>query len=89
MGVTKGFEKAMTLNGIGYRVQLKGRNLEFQLGYSHPILYECPEGITFKVEAQNKFVVSGIDKQLVGHRVMTLSITYCLPFCSTKFFTSD
>ena len=65
-GVTKGYEKKMEIFGVGYRVQAKGSNLEFALGYSHPVPIEAPEGITFAVESPTKFSVSGIDKQKVG-----------------------
>ncbi|MBF6327556.1 50S ribosomal protein L6 [Nocardia transvalensis] len=65
-GVTSGYEKKMEIFGVGYRVQQKGSNLEFALGYSHPVPVEAPEGITFKVETPTKFSVSGIDKQKVG-----------------------
>jgi large subunit ribosomal protein L6 len=65
-GVTAGYSKSLEISGVGYRVQAKGSNLEFALGYSHPILIEAPEGITFKVESPTKFSVEGIDKQKVG-----------------------
>ena len=65
-GVLTGFEKQLILHGIGYRVQLKGNNLEFSLGYSHPILFKAPDNIIFKVEGQTKFFVSGVDKAVVG-----------------------
>lgn len=65
-GVTKGYTTKMEIFGVGYRVQAKGRDLEFALGYSHPVPIEAPEGITFAVESPTKFSVSGIDKQLVG-----------------------
>lgn len=65
-GVLNGFEKQLILQGIGYRVQLKGNDLEFSLGYSHPILFKAPDDIKFKVEGQNKFFVSGVDKSVVG-----------------------
>lgn len=65
-GVTEGYTKALEISGVGYRVQAKGSNLEFSLGYSHPILVEAPEGISFKVESPTKFSVEGIDKQKVG-----------------------
>ncbi|AXG78297.1 MULTISPECIES: 50S ribosomal protein L6 [Streptomyces] len=65
-GVTTGYIKALEISGVGYRVQAKGSNLEFALGYSHPITIEAPEGITFKVETPTKFTVEGIDKQKVG-----------------------
>lgn len=65
-GVTEGYTTKMEIFGVGYRVQLKGQNLEFALGYSHPVVIEPPEGITFAVETPTKFSVSGIDKQKVG-----------------------
>ena len=66
VGVTEGYEKRMEIQGVGYRVQAKGSDLEFALGFSHPVLVKAPEGITFKVESPTKFSVSGIDKQHVG-----------------------
>ncbi|PXY37964.1 50S ribosomal protein L6 [Prauserella flavalba] len=66
VGVTDGYEKKMEIHGVGYRVQAKGSDLEFALGYSHPVLIKAPEGITFKVESPTRFSVSGIDKQKVG-----------------------
>jgi len=66
IGVTKGYEREMFLQGIGYRVLAKGTDLEFSLGYSHPVPFKAPQGIKFQVDAQDKFKVSGIDKQLVG-----------------------
>lgn len=65
-GVTKGFEKDLVMSGIGYRVQQKGKDLEFSLGYSHSVPFKAPEGIVFTVDGQDKIKVSGIDKQLVG-----------------------
>ncbi|KHO23117.1 50S ribosomal protein L6 [Mycolicibacterium setense] len=65
-GVTEGYTRKMEIFGVGYRVQLKGSNLEFALGYSHPVVIEAPEGITFAVETPTKFSITGIDKQKVG-----------------------
>jgi large subunit ribosomal protein L6 len=65
-GVTDGYKKTLEIVGVGYRVQAKGKDLEFALGYSHPITVTPPDGITFRVEAPTRFVVEGIDKQLVG-----------------------
>ncbi|ANE82094.1 50S ribosomal protein L6 [Mycobacterium adipatum] len=65
-GVTEGYTRKMEIFGVGYRVALKGANLEFALGYSHPVLIEAPEGITFAVETPTKFSITGIDKQKVG-----------------------
>jgi large subunit ribosomal protein L6 len=66
VGVTAGYEKKLEIHGVGYRVQAKGSDLEFALGFSHPVKIEAPEGITFKVETPTRFSVSGIDKQKVG-----------------------
>ena len=65
-GVVNGYSKSITIVGVGYRVAEKGKDLEFQLGYSHPINFPAPEGITYKVESPTKLIISGIDKQLVG-----------------------
>jgi large subunit ribosomal protein L6 len=66
VGVTTGYSKVLEISGVGYRVTAKGSNLEFALGYSHPVVVEPAPGITFAVETPTRFVVSGIDKQLVG-----------------------
>ncbi|GAC78122.1 MULTISPECIES: 50S ribosomal protein L6 [Gordonia] len=66
IGVTQGYTTKMEIFGVGYRVAAKGKDLEFALGYSHPVPIEAPEGITFAVESPTKFSVSGIDKQQVG-----------------------
>jgi large subunit ribosomal protein L6 len=65
-GVTDGYSKTLEIVGTGYRVQAKGSDLEFALGFSHPVVVSAPDGITFTVEAPTRFVVSGIDKQKVG-----------------------
>jgi large subunit ribosomal protein L6 len=65
-GVTTGYAKTMEIVGVGYRVQAKGKDLEFALGFSHPVLISPPEGISFRVESPTRFVVEGIDKQQVG-----------------------
>jgi large subunit ribosomal protein L6 len=65
-GVTNGYTKKLEIHGTGYRVVAKGSDLEFALGYSHPVLVKAPEGITFTVENPTRFSVSGIDKQQVG-----------------------
>jgi len=67
VGVTEGYEKKLEIVGVGYRVLSKGpTQLEFQLGYSHPIIFDAPEGISFTVEGPTRLGVAGIDKQLVG-----------------------
>jgi large subunit ribosomal protein L6 len=65
-GVTNGYEKKLEIVGVGYRVTAKGKDLEFAVGYSHPVVVTPPEGITFAVESPTKFAVAGIDKQQVG-----------------------
>ena len=65
-GVTTGFEKSLEIVGTGYRVAAKGTDLEFQLGFSHPVVVKAPDGISFQVESPIKFKVLGIDKQKVG-----------------------
>ncbi|HKK01233.1 MAG TPA: 50S ribosomal protein L6 [Desulfuromonadales bacterium] len=65
-GVTKGFERVLEINGVGYRADLKGTVLNLALGYSHPIEYPLPAGITAEVEKQTKITIRGIDKELVG-----------------------
>ena len=65
-GVTDGYSKAMEIRGVGYPVTARGADLEFALGYSHPVPVAAPEGITFAVTSPTRFTVSGIDKQKVG-----------------------
>ena len=65
-GVTEGYSKTLEIVGVGYRVQARGSNLEFSLGFSHPITVSPPEGITLRVETPTRLVVEGIDKQQVG-----------------------
>ncbi len=66
VGVTEGYKQDMEIFGVGYRVVAKGKDLEFALGYSHPVPVVAPEGITFAVDGATKFSISGIDKQQVG-----------------------
>jgi large subunit ribosomal protein L6 len=65
-GVSEGFEKTLEVHGVGYRAQLQGSKLELQLGLSHPVVIEAPQGISFEVPDQTTIVVKGIDKQAVG-----------------------
>jgi large subunit ribosomal protein L6 len=65
-GVTEGFSKTLEIVGTGYRVQARGTDLEFALGFSHPVNVVAPDGISFEVQAPTRFVVRGIDKQKVG-----------------------
>jgi large subunit ribosomal protein L6 len=65
-GVTDGYRKTLEIVGVGYRVQARGKDLEFALGFSHPVPVNAPEGISFRVETPTRFIVEGIDKQQVG-----------------------
>jgi len=66
VGVTKGFERKLQLMGVGYRAQAQGKKLNLTLGFSHPVEFEIPEGITIDTPTQTEVVVKGADKQLVG-----------------------
>jgi large subunit ribosomal protein L6 len=66
LGVTQGYSKSLEVVGTGYRVMARGANVEFALGFSHPVMVEAPAGISFQVEGNNRLTVSGIDKQAVG-----------------------
>jgi large subunit ribosomal protein L6 len=72
LGVSQGYEKRMEIHGVGYRVVARGSDLEFSLGYSHPVPVKAPEGISFAVESPTRFSVSGIDKQAVGEVAATI-----------------
>ena len=65
-GVTKGFEKRLEIQGVGYRAGMRGTSLELNVGYSHPVVKDAPEGITFEVPAPTSVIVRGVDKQQVG-----------------------
>ena len=65
-GVTKGFEKKLQIQGVGYRAALRGTSLELNVGYSHPVVIEAPKGISFEVPTPTEVTVKGIDKQQVG-----------------------
>jgi large subunit ribosomal protein L6 len=66
VGVTEGYRKTLEIVGVGYRVQARGKDLEFALGFSHPVPVNAPDGISFRVETPTRFIVEGIDKQQVG-----------------------
>ncbi len=65
-GVSKGFSKTLEINGVGYRAQVQGKNLQLQLGFSHDVVYPIPEGVTIKCEKPTQITVSGADRQRVG-----------------------
>ena len=66
VGVSEGFEKKLELTGVGYRAQLRGKGLELSLGYSHPVVFACPEGISFEVPDNTHITIKGISKEQVG-----------------------
>ena len=66
MGVSSGFQKELQLQGVGYRAQAQGQKLNLSLGFSHPVVYEVPDGIDIETPTQTQVIVKGIDKQLVG-----------------------
>jgi large subunit ribosomal protein L6 len=66
IGVAEGFERKLTIIGVGYRAQLQGKTLNMSLGFSHPIKYEIPDGVSIETPSNTEIVVKGIDKQLVG-----------------------
>jgi large subunit ribosomal protein L6 len=74
IGVSKGFEKILEIHGVGYRALLEGGKMNIQVGYSHPVKIDPPEGIEFEVEKQKKIKVKGIDKQLVGETAAKIRI---------------
>ncbi|ASK35128.1 50S ribosomal protein L6 [Alloalcanivorax mobilis] len=65
-GVSSGYERKLVLNGVGYRAQAQGKTLNLTLGFSHPVAYQLPEGVTAETPTQTEIVIKGIDKQLVG-----------------------
>ena len=66
LGVTEGFKRQLDIVGIGYRAELKGKQVHFALGYSHPIVFDIPNGIEIAIEKQTHITVTGVDRQLVG-----------------------
>ena len=66
IGVTGGFERKLTLVGVGYRAKMQGKKLDLTLGFSHPVAYEVPEGIVIETPSQTEIIIKGIDKQKVG-----------------------
>lgn len=75
IGVTNGFEKTLEINGVGYRAAKQGNKLTLTIGYSHPVEFIDPEGITTEVPAPNKIIVKGIDKELVGNHAANIRAT--------------
>ena len=75
IGVTQTYSKELQINGVGYRVVKQGNNLNLTLGYSHPVIFEAPEGITFEVPNPNTIIVRGVDKELVGQTAAEVRTT--------------
>ena len=75
IGVSDGYRKGLEITGVGYRAALNGRKLQLNLGYSHPIEIDPPEGISFEVESPTRLAVVGIDKELVGQIAATVRAT--------------
>ena len=71
-GVSKGFERILEVNGIGYRATLNGNRIDFNLGYSHPIQFNLPEGISASIEGNTVVKLSGIDKEMLGHTAASI-----------------
>ncbi len=89
IGVGKGYEEKLKLNGVGFRANLKGKQLQLQLGFSHDILYDIPEGITIKVDKQTTIIISGVDKELVGKTVADIKFFKPVEPYKQKGITSE
>jgi large subunit ribosomal protein L6 len=74
VGVTDGYTKVLEIQGVGYRAQMQGKNLVLNVGFSHPVTMQPPEGITYGVEANTRVTVTGIDKQMVGEQAAKIRI---------------
>jgi large subunit ribosomal protein L6 len=71
-GVSKGFERILEINGIGYRAMVSGKGIEFNLGFSHPIKFDLPEGISASIDKKNVITLTGIDKELLGQTAASI-----------------
>jgi len=71
-GVSQGFQRILEINGIGYRAMVSGKSIEFNLGYSHPIKFDLPEGISASIDKKNIITLTGIDKELLGHTAASI-----------------
>jgi len=89
IGVGKGYEETLKLNGVGFRANLKGKQLQLQLGFSHDIMYDIPEGITLKVDKQTTIIISGVDKELVGKSVADIKFYKPVEPYKQKGITSE
>ena len=89
IGVGKGYTETLKLNGVGFRANLKGKQLQLQLGFSHDIIYDIPEGIEIKVEKQTTIIISGVDKELVGKTVADIKFYKPVEPYKQKGITSE
>lgn len=89
IGVGKGYTKTLKLNGVGFRANLKGKQLQLQLGFSHDIIYDIPEGIEIKVDKQITIIISGVDKELVGKTVADIKFYKPVEPYKQKGITSE
>jgi large subunit ribosomal protein L6 len=89
IGVSKGYTDTLKLNGVGFRANLKGKQLQLQLGFSHDIIYDIPEGIEIKVEKQTTIIISGVDKELVGKTVADIKFYKPVEPYKQKGITSE
>ncbi len=89
IGVGKGYEQTLKLNGVGFRANLKGKQLQLQLGFSHDVMYDIPDGISVKVDKQTTIKISGVDKELVGKTVADIKFYKPVEPYKQKGITSE
>ena len=89
IGVGKGYEQTLKLNGVGFRANLKGKQLQLQLGFSHDVMYDIPDGISIKVEKQTTLKITGVDKELVGKTVADIKFYKPVEPYKQKGITSE
>tara|TARA_B100000963_G_scaffold324523_1_gene310121 strand:- start:5563 stop:6099 length:537 start_codon:yes stop_codon:yes gene_type:complete len=89
IGVEKGYEQTLKLSGVGFRANLKGKQLQLQLGFSHDVMYDIPDGISVKVEKQTTIKISGVDKELVGKTVAEIKFFKPVEPYKQKGITSE
>ena len=89
IGVGQGYTETLKLNGVGFRANLKGKQLQLQLGFSHDIIYDIPEGIEIKVEKQTTIIINGVDKELVGKTVADIKFYKPVEPYKQKGITSE
>ncbi len=89
IGVGKGYEQTLKLNGVGFRANLKGKQLQLQLGFSHDVIYDIPEGISVKVDKQTTIKITGVDKELVGKTVADIKFYKPVEPYKQKGITSE